>query len=162
LLWWVAAALALRSVLEPVMVAFYLWPPLAVALIPAARRWWRLAPASLAAGTITFVSQNQWRGPWGWWSLMVAGLVVTLFFAGIPLRAFPFRSGIPLRASSSGIPLRAKGPAAPGPASPRALSLAQRYLKPARRRGAAEPTTPADAVLGGPQVSPADSGGTST
>jgi hypothetical protein len=123
----VAAALALRSVLEPVMVAFYLWPPLAVALIPAARRWWRLIPASLAAGTITFVSQNPWRGPWGWWSLMVAGLVVTLFFAGIPLRAFPFLSGKPLRAPSSGIPF-----------------------------------TATDAVLGGPQVSPADSGGTST
>jgi hypothetical protein len=161
LLWWVAVALALRSVLEPVMVAFYLWPPLAVALIPAARRWWRLVPASLAAGTITFVSQNQWRGPWGWWSLMVAGLVVTLFFAGVPRRTFPFLSGTPLR-GSSGIAVRAKRPAAPGPASPRALSLAQRYLKPARRRGAAEPATPTDAVLGGPQVSPADSGGTST
>jgi hypothetical protein len=85
MLWWVALALALRSVLEPVMVAFYLWPPLAVALIPAVRNWWRLIPASLAAGTITFVSQNDWRGAWGWWSLMVGGLALTLLFAGIPL-----------------------------------------------------------------------------
>jgi len=91
---------------------------------------------------------------------MVAGLVVTLFFAGIPFRASS--AGIPPRASSSGTPFRAKGPAAPGSASPRALSLAQRCLRPARRPGAAEPTTPTDAVLGGPQVSPADSGGTST
>ena len=35
LLWWTAVALALRSVFEPVMVAYYLWPPLAVALIAA-------------------------------------------------------------------------------------------------------------------------------
>ena len=33
LLWWVAVALALRSVFEPVMVAYYVWPALAVALI---------------------------------------------------------------------------------------------------------------------------------
>jgi hypothetical protein len=143
LLWWVAAALALRSVLEPVMVAFYLWPPLAVALIPAARRWWRLIPASLAAGTITFVSQAQWRGPWGWWSLMVAGLVVTLFFAGVPVRAALSSAAVPVRAAPffTGVRLRAKA-AGTSPPAP-----------------SAEPT---DAVLGGPPVSPADSGGTRT
>ena len=31
LVWWVAVALALRSVFEPVMVAYYLWPVLAAA-----------------------------------------------------------------------------------------------------------------------------------
>ena len=49
LLWWVAVALALRSLFEPVMVAYYVWPALAVALIPASRSWPRLAGAAVAA-----------------------------------------------------------------------------------------------------------------
>ena len=63
-LWWTAAVLALRSVFERVMVAYYLWPVLAVALIAAVRSWPRLAATSVAAVTITFVSQVTWHGPW--------------------------------------------------------------------------------------------------
>jgi hypothetical protein len=81
LLWWTAVALALRSVFEPVMVAYYLWPTLAVALIPASRSWSRLAATSVAAAVLTFVSQVSWRGPWSWWAPMVAGLGLTLFLA---------------------------------------------------------------------------------
>jgi len=81
LLWWVAAALALRCVLEPVMVAYYLWPVLAVALVTASSSWSRLVATSVAASTLTFVSQASWRGPWIWWGSMVAGLGLTLFFA---------------------------------------------------------------------------------
>jgi hypothetical protein len=84
LLWWAAVALALRSVFEPVMVAFYLWPALAVALITASRSWPNLAATSLAATALTLVSQASWRGPWGWWALMVAGLGLTLFLARVP------------------------------------------------------------------------------
>jgi hypothetical protein len=83
-LWWVAVALALRSVFEPVMVAYYLWPPLAVALIAASRSWSRLIPASIAAAALTLVSQLTWYGPWSWWGPMVAGLGLTLFFARVP------------------------------------------------------------------------------
>jgi hypothetical protein len=83
LLWWAAVALALRSVFEPVMVAFYLWPVLAVALITASGSWLSLAATSLAATALTLVSQVSWRGPWGWWALMIAGLGLTLFFARI-------------------------------------------------------------------------------
>src|SRR5579875_2277288 len=43
-LWWTAAALALRSAFEPVMVAYYLWPPLAAALAAASAAWRRLIP----------------------------------------------------------------------------------------------------------------------
>jgi hypothetical protein len=86
LLWWVAVALALRCVFEPVMVAYYLWPVLAVALITASRSWPRLVATSLAAVTLTFVSQVSWRGPLNWWAPMVAGLCLTLFFARVPLR----------------------------------------------------------------------------
>jgi hypothetical protein len=83
-LWWTAVALALRSVFEPVMVAYYLWPALAVALIAASTSWSRLIPASAAATVLTLVSQLSWRGPWSWWAPMVAGLGLTLFLARAP------------------------------------------------------------------------------
>src|ERR1700689_3038344 len=53
-LWWTAVALALRSAFEPGMGAYYLWPPLAVALIPASRDWTRLLRAGTTAVVLTF------------------------------------------------------------------------------------------------------------
>jgi hypothetical protein len=79
-------ALALRSVFEPVMVAYYLWPGLAVALIAAARNWPRLVATSAVAAAVSFGSQSSWRSPWGWWGFMVLGLALTLLFAYAPLR----------------------------------------------------------------------------
>jgi hypothetical protein len=89
-LWWTAVALALRSVFEPVMVAYYLWPPLALALIPASRDWTRLLGAGTTAVVLTFFSQIHWHNPWGWWTPMVALLALTLFLAG-PGRVGPGR-----------------------------------------------------------------------
>jgi hypothetical protein len=86
LLWWVAVALALRCVFEPVMVAYYLWPALAVALIAAATTWRPLIAASVIAAAVTFGSQSSWHSPWGWWGCMILGLGLTLFFAHVPLR----------------------------------------------------------------------------
>lgn len=77
-LWWAALALALRCVFEPVMVAYYLWPALAVALIAATRTWSRLLTTSVIVAAVTFGSQSGWRSPWGWWGAMVAGLALTL------------------------------------------------------------------------------------
>jgi len=93
--WWIAVTLALRSAFEPVMVAYYVWPVLAVALIPAARRWPHLLPTAAVTSALTFVSQATWRGEWTWWTPMVAGLALTLFFAHVPLRtgASSVRSG---------------------------------------------------------------------
>lgn len=88
-LWWTAVALALRSVFEPVMVAYYLWPALAVALIAASRSWSRLIPASAAAVVLTLVSQLTLRGPWSWWTPMIAGLALTLFLARAPAGIAP-------------------------------------------------------------------------
>jgi hypothetical protein len=81
LLWWTAVTLAIRSAFEPVMVSYYLWPPLAVALAAAARDWSRLLPAGATAVGLTFFSQVQWHDPWSWWTPMVAGLALTLYFA---------------------------------------------------------------------------------
>ena len=85
LLWWAALGLALRSVFEPVMVAYYLWPPLALVLIPAASTWLSLITTSVIAGLLTFGSQVSWRGPWSWWLPVVTGLALAMVAARLPL-----------------------------------------------------------------------------
>ncbi len=81
-LWWMALALALRSFFEPVMVSYYPWPPLAVALIPAATRGWiRLVVAGLIAGGVTAEGQGPWHSVWAWWVPLVAGLLLLLLIA---------------------------------------------------------------------------------
>jgi hypothetical protein len=84
LLWWVAVALALRCVFEPVMVAYYLWPALAVALVAASPVWSRLIATSVTATVLTFASQLSWKSPWTWWAPMIAGLALALFLARVP------------------------------------------------------------------------------
>ena len=81
-----AAALAIRCAFEPVMVAYYVWPAIAVALVAASSRWSRLIPTSLAAVILTFVSGAGWRGPWTWWGSMVTGLGLILMAARISQR----------------------------------------------------------------------------
>jgi hypothetical protein len=81
-LWWAALALALRSFFEPVMVSYYPWPPLAVALIPAATLSWpRLLSASVIAGGITAAAQGTSHSPWIWWAPLVTGLLIMLAVA---------------------------------------------------------------------------------
>jgi hypothetical protein len=78
LLWWVAVTLALRTVFEPVMVSYYVWPPLAVALVAASRDWLRLLPTSATAIVLTWLAQASWRNPWVWWIPVVVVLGLTL------------------------------------------------------------------------------------
>jgi hypothetical protein len=80
-LWWIALALALRSVFEPVMVAYYLWPTLAVVLIASATSSRRLVATAFVSTAVTLVAQIGWHGPWTWWVPMLAGLSLTLFVA---------------------------------------------------------------------------------
>jgi hypothetical protein len=94
-LWWVALALALRCVFEPVVVAYYLWPAMAVALVVASESWSRLIPAGIVATVLTGVSQTSWHGIWVWWAPMMALLALTLLFARMPM---PWR---PATATSS-------------------------------------------------------------
>ena len=84
LLWWLAVALALRSVFEPVMVAYYPWPALALALIAATDSWRRLITTSVAAAAVTGLAQGQWRGLWTWWAPVIALLALTLVLARVP------------------------------------------------------------------------------
>jgi hypothetical protein len=83
-LWWVALTLALRSFFEPVMVSYYPWPVLAVALIPAATRWRRLISASVVTSALTAAAQGPSHDVWIWLAPIVAGLVVLLAIARTP------------------------------------------------------------------------------
>jgi len=81
-LWFAALALALRSFFEPVMVSYYPWPALAVALIPAAYGGWvRLLVAGVIAGGVTAQGQGPWHNVLAWWVPLVAGLLVLLAVA---------------------------------------------------------------------------------
>jgi hypothetical protein len=81
-LWWAALTLALRSFFEPVMVSYYPWPPMAVALIPAATLgWWRLTIAGVIAGGLTAAAQGPSHDVWIWWAPLVAGLALMLLVA---------------------------------------------------------------------------------
>lgn len=91
LVWWVTVALALRVGFESVMVAYYLWPPIALALVAAAPRWWRLLAASVIGGVLTFVSQATWRGEWVWWVPMTLGVVALVAVARAPFAPSPAR-----------------------------------------------------------------------
>ncbi|QNK80231.1 hypothetical protein [Nakamurella sp. PAMC28650] len=83
-LWCVALALALRCVFESVMVSYYLWPVLAVALVASSIRWSRLVAGSVTASGLTFLAQAAWHGPWLWWGAMVAGLGLMMALARQP------------------------------------------------------------------------------
>jgi hypothetical protein len=86
LLWWVAAALAFRAVFESVMVSYYVWPTLAVAIAAASRHWPRLLATSVCAAAVTFLSQGPWRSVWTWWLPVLVGLGLTLCLARTELR----------------------------------------------------------------------------
>jgi hypothetical protein len=93
-LWWIALALALRSFFEPVMVSYYPWPPMAVALIPAATLGWRrLLAAGVLAGGLTAAAQGPSHDYWIWWAPIVAGLIALLVIAWpSPAALIPRRS----------------------------------------------------------------------
>jgi hypothetical protein len=81
-LWWVAFTLALRSFFEPVMVSYYPWPAMAVALITAATvSWSRLVAAGVLAGGLTAACQGPSHAVWIWWVPVVTGLVILLAVA---------------------------------------------------------------------------------
>jgi hypothetical protein len=115
-LWWSALALALRCVFEPVVVAYYLWPAVAVALVAAARTWSRLIPTALAATALTFASQIAWHGVWAWWAPMMVLLALTLAFARFPLPwRWPGHRREPPSATRAALGLAARTPRRPWP-----------------------------------------------
>jgi hypothetical protein len=81
----VAFTLALRCFTESVMVAFYVWPALAIALVVVLRATtWRWIAGVLIAVAVTVCSDFR-LGEWAWWGSVSGGIVLVLG-AGIPSR----------------------------------------------------------------------------
>jgi hypothetical protein len=78
IVWAAAMALALRCLTESVMVDFYIWPALAIAMVVAARLGrGRLAAAVMVAMFTTVVA--QWHLGWlAWWIVVTVGVGVVL------------------------------------------------------------------------------------
>jgi hypothetical protein len=107
LVWLLALCALVRVVLEPVMVAYYVWPVLAFALVTAARAGARLlAAAVVAAGATTVFSDAAWRGNWTWWLVVTGGTLAVVALARPP--------GVGLRGLMAG-PARSIGDRAPPP-----------------------------------------------
>ncbi len=80
--WIVALCFASRSLFEAVMVAYYIWPALAVALIVAARATRaRFAAVGVLSSFATVFALRGWRGEWAWWSVLVVCIVAALIAA---------------------------------------------------------------------------------
>ena len=90
---WISLGLALRCVFESVMVPYYMWPALAVALVVATRSRWHLLRASVTAVLVTFLSELKWHSVWGWWGMVIVGITLTLVFAVYPARSPAARAG---------------------------------------------------------------------
>jgi len=89
--WVVALSFALRTCFEAVMVAYYLWPALALALVLGARASApRLAVAGACCCFATAFAQLPWQGEWAWWSVLVA------CSAGALAAAWPTGAGAPV------------------------------------------------------------------
>jgi hypothetical protein len=81
----VAVALGLRCFTESVMVAFYVWPVLAVGLVLAVRGSPRRWVCGIAAAVIVTVCSDFHFAEWAWWGIVNGGIVV-LLVTGIPSR----------------------------------------------------------------------------
>jgi hypothetical protein len=81
IVWWVMLALALRPLTEAVMTPYYLWPPLALGVVLAARRSTR-ALAGTTALVVFDTVYPQWHlETWLWWLPTMIVLVGSLWIA---------------------------------------------------------------------------------
>lgn len=81
-LWIVAACLATRCFFEAVMVSYYIWPALAMALVLAARATWtRFVAVCVFSSFATIFALHNWRGEWTWWLVIVVCIAAALVAA---------------------------------------------------------------------------------
>jgi hypothetical protein len=104
IVWAAALALAFRTYTESVMTPYYVWPPLAVGVLVAARgATWRFATAVGVAVATTVVA--QWHLGWlPWWLVQVIGVTVLLVVAAAPRPAGS--AAEPVRARATPVPVR--------------------------------------------------------
>jgi hypothetical protein len=84
LVWAVAVAVALRCYTESVMIAYYVWPVLAVGLLVAALSSTRRFGAAIAVAFVTTVVLQWGLGQWPWWVLSVGAVTVLLVISSRP------------------------------------------------------------------------------
>ena len=73
--------MGLRCVFESVMNPYYLWPPLALALLAASLSSWpRFAVVVAMAAGETMYSYRH-TGPWSWWLPTVTMLAIAILFS---------------------------------------------------------------------------------
>jgi len=88
LVWCVAVTLALRFLFDVGVAPYYVWPPLAAALVAASTRSpTRLALTGTAAVAVTWLANVRVLTAWLWWPI-AAGVVLTLVLAA-PRRSPP-------------------------------------------------------------------------
>jgi len=115
--WLAAVALAGWCFFEPVMVPYYLWPALALALVPAVLLGrWRVAGSMAAVLAATWYSYEH-LGPWAWWAPLMAMVVAALCMAwpgtsvlagpppATPHAAAPTGSNVPQPAVAMNVPV---------------------------------------------------------
>lgn len=91
-IWLVALAFALRIFFEPVMCPYYLWPPLAIAVVLAAVKCSPFRFAMVAVLSVALSIYAYWHlSPWIYWLPLVSGLGVILV-ATLPSRSVASRS----------------------------------------------------------------------
>jgi hypothetical protein len=81
--WLCCVALSLRCVFEAVMNPYYLWPPVALALILVVRSKWRFGLAVAAGTGLTYWSYRH-LGPWEWWAPVIILLALVVAAAKPP------------------------------------------------------------------------------
>jgi len=117
-----AACFALRVLSEPVMVAYYVWPVLALALVAAsAVGSRRLAATGAVAVFATVFGGAAWRGNWSWWAIEV-GCVAAALALAVPgsSRHVPDTIPDPIPCAISGATAHAGRPDRGGPVTIRA------------------------------------------
>jgi hypothetical protein len=92
IVWLCCVALSLRCVFESVMNPYYLWPPLAIAIVLVVASRPRLVVAVVAISALTWWSYVH-IGPWEWWPPMVALLGIVVL-AARPKRSRSRRLGV--------------------------------------------------------------------
>ena len=83
---WVAAwCLSLHTLTDPALSSYYPWPPLALALVVAARGGRTRAVVTSSCAVAVTVTASWHFGPWWlWWCAVVGGLFLTVAVARPP------------------------------------------------------------------------------
>ena len=112
--WAVATTFALRLCFEVTMTDYYVWPPLAVGLVVAARCSRLRFAVSIAIAILTTVIA-QWNLGWlPWWSIDVAGVAGLLVITSHPVAVVPaIEQGSELRRATVAVQGRSRSGSGP-------------------------------------------------